>query len=67
MIIHVIGISKTAASPTNIPPTTQHIGAQKYYVFHYIYYYMYTCTCTIGTSVIMLVTPTSVSGMYIVK
>ena len=28
---------------------------------------MYTCTCTIGTSVIMLVTPTSVSGMHIVK
>ena len=66
MIIHVIGISKTAASPTNIPPTTQHIGTQKYYVFHCIYYsyYMYTCTCTIGTSVIMLVTPTSVSGMH---
>ena len=42
MIIHAIGISKTAASPTNnIPPTTQHIGAQKYYVFHCIYYYMY--------------------------
>ena len=43
MIIHVIGISKTAASPTNIQPTTQHIGAQKFslYILLHVYMYMY--------------------------